>query len=164
MNKNILVIAFAIMFIAMLAAPVLATSPKKIPVTATQGGAPSPGPDTKSWTTEGGIGQLRNAVGAGAVTLNIPGQDSLVGSSSSVIDASTNSKTEVGTWHIHVEWIFATGTFEGVVNMKVFMEEGVREFHTVLHGTDAFEGWKLTLNGEAIRTGPMNWEGLLLMP
>jgi hypothetical protein len=164
MNKKILVIAFAIMFVAMLAAPVLANSPKKIPVTATQLAVPSPGPDTKSWTTKGGIAQMKNLGGAGTATLNIPGEASLEGSCTASLDATTNSKIEVGIWHSYVKWIFATGTFEGVVKMKIFMEEGVREFHAVLQGTDAFEGWKLNLDGECPRTGTMNWEGFLLIP
>jgi hypothetical protein len=163
-TRKILGVCIVFMLVAMLATPVLAVSPKKISVTATQSGGVVPGPESITWTTEGGIRQFRDYIGAGTVTLNIPGQDPLTGPSSSVFDFTINTKTQVGVFHGRMTWEFNDGTFEGVDQMTMYYAEGARrEAHMVLHGSDAFEGWVITLNGVSI-AGVMNWEGFLLIP
>ena len=162
-NRKVLGVIAVLIAVAMLATPVLAVSPKKIPVNATQAAVPSPDSDTKTWTTNGGITHQKNLDGAGTVTLYMP-RETLTGSCTAFMHQTTNSKTGVGVWHTHVEWNFGNGIFEGAVSMKVFGVENVKEFHAVLQGSGDFKGWTLTLNGEGPRLGPMNWEGFLLIP
>lgn len=165
MNKKVLVIAVALMVVAMLATPVLADSPKKIPVTATQAGGQVEGPDSRTWTTEGGIVQYKDWLGSGSIKLDLPSSlgGTLMGSSTSVVSFSKNTKTGVGVVHIEMTWTFTDGTFEGIDEMKNYYIEGIKEAHVVMHGTGDYEGWVLILSGTAT-PAPMKWEGDLLIP
>lgn len=163
MRKAVIVMGLVLMVFALLTTPVLAVSPKKIPVTAKQlGAAIVHGPD--SWEMElmkAGIGQHREFLGAGKVNLTIPGQPVLMGNSSSVINFMQNNKTGIWVMHFEMTWIFVGGKFEGNDQMKI-SPEGV-EAHMILHGSGIFEGWKLALTGKA-PPAPLTWEGFLLIP
>ena len=174
LNRKVLGIAVALLLAAMYVAPVLAKT--KVAVTATQMG--SGGSGAKSWLVDHGILQYRGMEGAGVVTLNIPGRDSLSGTSSSVINGKITFSTDeppppgtpdpeaFGIIHLKMKWTFTgegtTGTFEGQMQRKT---TGVPlthlEAHMVLQGTGDFEGQTLRLSAEG-PAPPMNWEGFLL--
>jgi hypothetical protein len=168
MNRKVLGIAFALLLAAMFVAPVFAKT--KVAVTATQMGGSSEG---ESWLVDHGIYQFRGAIGAGMVTLNIPGQPPLIGTSSSVVNGKiTFEHPEPGPWleavgimHLKMVWTFTgegtTGTFEGQMNRKgIGMPMTYIEAHMVLQGTGDFEGQTLMLSYAG--PPPLNWEGFLL--
>jgi hypothetical protein len=168
MDKKVLGIAAALLLAAMFVAPVFAKT--KVAVTATQMGGSSSGGE--GWMVDDGIFQFRGAEGAGVVTLNIPGQDPLSGTSSSVINGKITFTQEapdpeaLGIIHLKMVWTFTgegkTGTFEGQMQRKAI---GVPltyvEAHMVLQGTGDFEGQTLMLSAEGPGM-PVNWVGFLL--
>ena len=166
MNKVALAMALALVAFALLATPVLAESPKKIPVTALQKpylwvflqGV------SKDFDTNGGISQNRDYVGTGSIKLNLPSElgGTITGTvSSDDVDYTPIQKNLFAIWHWELKWTFLEGTFEGI-NTEKLSENGGWEGHTVLHGTGEYDGWVLVLNGQ--RTSGMNWEGTLLIP
>jgi hypothetical protein len=168
-NRKVLVTAVALLFAAMLVAPVFAK--RKVAVTATQMGGGSSGGE--GWLVDHGIWQFRGSEGAGVVTLNIPGHDPLSGTSSSEINGKiTFSQEEMpdpdaeGLIHLKMKWTFTgegtTGTFEGQMQRKGIGVPVISymEAHVVLQGTGDFNGQTLILSHAG--PPPLNWEGFLI--
>ena len=164
-----LALAVAMLALAMLATPVFAKT--KVAVTATQMGIGSSGGESR--LVDHGVLQLREATGAGMVTLRIPGKPDLVGSSSSMINGMIKFEhPEPGpwleaksVWHLNMVWTFTgtgtTGTFEGQMQRKAIgMPPLYIEAHMVLQGTGDFKGQTLRLSYAG--PPPLNWEGFLL--
>jgi hypothetical protein len=167
LNKKVLGIAVALLLAAMFVAPVFAK--RKVAVTATQMGGGSSGGE--GWLVDDGIFQFRGAEGAGVVTLYIPGQDPLSGTSSSEINGKITFTHEVpppdldalGIMHLKMVWTFeGKGTFEGQMQRKGIGVPVITymEAHMVLQGTGDFEGQTLILSHAG--PPPLQWEGFLI--
>ena len=168
MNRKILGIAIALLLAAMFVAPVFAKT--KIAVTATQMGGGGSGGESRM--VDHGIRQFRGMEGTGVVTLYIPGQAPLVGTSSSVINGKITFTQEPpdpdaeGLIHLKMVWTFTgegtTGTFEGQMQRKGIGVPIISyiEAHMVLQGTGDFKGQTLRLSHAG--PPPLNWEGFLL--
>ena len=165
MKKAFLAIAFALVFVVLLVTPVLAESPKKIPITALQ--------KPYLWTfvsdvssdkdTNGGVSQNRDYIGTGLIKLNLPSElgGTIMGTlSSNDVDYTAIQKNLFCVWHWDLKWTFEKGTFEGIDTEKLIGNSW--EGHVVMHGTGDYAGWVLVLQG--VRGAGMNWEGTLLIP
>ena len=168
MNKKVLGIAVALLLVAMFVAPVFAK--RKVAVTATQMGVGSSGGESR--LVDDGILQFRGAEGAGVVTLYIPGQTPLTGTSSSEINGKITFTQEPpdpeaeGLIHLKMKWTFTgegtTGTFEGQMQRKGIGVPVITymEAHMVLQGTGDFKGQTLMLSHAG--PPPLHWEGFLI--
>jgi hypothetical protein len=155
-ERKFLVIAVALIAVAMLATPVLAKSPKWIPVTLTRAGMYA-GPG-EYWITEGGTRHGRDFT-YGFTTYIITGPGiNLVGTSSSTFDANINLKNGKGTWQFESTIVFPGGTFEGqiwyggtwVINGDQPTPVGADLVQRgVWHGTGAYRGWTFKLEMDA---------------
>jgi hypothetical protein len=164
-NKKVLGIAVALLLVAMFVAPVFAK--RKVAVTATQMGGGSSGGESR--LVDDGILQFRGAEGAGVVTLYIPGQPPLTGTSSSEINGKITFTQEPpdpdaeGVIHLKMKWTFeGKGTFEGQMQRKGIGVPVISymEAHMVLQGTGDFKGQTLILSHAG--PPPMHWEGFLI--
>ncbi|MHA2231222.1 MAG: hypothetical protein ACXAB4_01855 [Candidatus Hodarchaeales archaeon] len=155
-KRKILVLGVALLFLAMLATPVMATSPKKIPVTiTTEDFVPSLATDV--WTSGNVIH------GRGAILQHLTfiiegdGMPTLTGSSYSIQHFDVNTLNGHGSAKQKVTFTFPGGTFEGhrirrglfvmmgppgnkVIPIHV---EGV--MHAVFRGTGDYLGWTLVV-------------------
>jgi hypothetical protein len=156
-------------FVSMLICPVLAYPENKFEVTATQkGGFLPPTPEAVDRHTPGGIEQHRDFTSKGAITLNFP-DGTVTGTSSSVADFIIIPKTDFGVYHLDMTWTFASGTFEGQDQMRIYYDDysvsnsvGYREAHMVMQGTGNYEGYTLVLDGYSVLGQPMAWTGYLI--
>jgi hypothetical protein len=173
-TRKILALATILMLVAMLAIPVLAAPATKIEeVTATL---------TITMTSvytahDHGILQVREGVATGTVTINIPGQDPLIGTVyAEFIGTMKLDHDPPGPWPNaetimvgHPVFTFTgegtTGTFEGVRHNKVigFPVASYIDTRLDLHGTGDFLGQTLKLSYEGVGPAPL-LEGYLLIP
>jgi len=157
-KKKVLGIAVALLFVAMMVAPVLAVSPKKIPVTTQMSGSYwIPPPPTEVWTS-GNVQHGRGFTG-GHLSYNITGEGmpDLNGSQTTYYgDYNVNLKNGHGVIRRKMVITFDGGTFEGnniqhgIITMMggVFprLDEGT--VHAVFHGTGDYLGWTFVVTVE----------------
>jgi hypothetical protein len=155
MNKTILIICMTLLAVGILVTPVMATSPKKMPVTTDLSGAFFvPPPPTGVWTS-GNVKHGRGFTG-GWETYNITGigMDDLNGTHQTTYgDYNINLKNGQGVIRRKMVITFDGGTFEGmniqhgicVLMGGVFpmLTEGT--VHAVFHGTGDYLGWTFVL-------------------
>jgi hypothetical protein len=174
MKNKILVITVLLLTFALLSIPVMAAPATKIEgVTAILEAALIPDPASLRMVDHNIV--FNEGTSAGTITLNIPGKDPLVGTSS-------------GTWSGRSKWTdfpnpnpeatnvvrgkmvltFTGGTFEGTTHIK---SKGLpplppfgiyTEYHMVLQGTGDFEGQTLKLSYAG--APPPVFEGCLIIP
>jgi len=160
MRKTFLLVSLLVFLMLIIALPVMAESPKKIPVTLVTSGT-SNSPPEKTWTTEGGIVHSQGAVRTGGATLTIDGQVPLVGTVTEDLGPSViNTKTGEMVGHaLKCVFTFPGGSFEGVKITKATYENGknvATEQHSVLQGSGVFEGCTLVLSQDwELTTPPM---------
>lgn len=170
MNRKILVLAVALMATAMLATAVMAAPATKIEgVTVTSEVTQAYDPGYPRDVGDGSV-RLANGTSTGNVTVNIPGQDPLVGvwdgkfvNNAMISDDPADSEALITAALV---WTFTEGTFEGVIqrtitgyppsNSSIFMD------HLILYGTGNFSGQILSLSYEG--TPPVTEEGYLIIP
>jgi hypothetical protein len=177
MNKKILVIPVLLLTFALLTIPVMGAPATKIEgVTATLDIT-----KTSVYTVvDHGILQIRDGIATGTVTINIPGQDPLVGTVYGEFIGTMKLNSPSPPWPGAESVMMGcpvftftgegtTGTFEGVRHTKMigFPEPVVSYINTrfVLHGTGDFLGQTLKLSYEGappISFAP--FEGTLLIP
>jgi hypothetical protein len=152
--------------------PVMAASPKKIPVTAITSNQVTGLPE-KEWTTDGGIIHQQGRLRTGVITLTIDGQAPLVGVLSELMDFTTNTKIgELKACAHKCVFTFAGGSFEGVKTLRMTSDPVTKaileqEQHAVLQGSGAFEGCTLMLSQDWELTSPpvpKVYTGFLLIP
>jgi hypothetical protein len=169
LNKKIAILIFGLIVISLLTTPVIAASPKKIPVTAGTYAQVNSEPE-KEWETEGGIVHEQGIVRTGNVMLNIEGQVPLIGTETEVMNIVENTKT--GRTVVHSQklvFTFEGGYFEGVKQSEEFNAlplEFTLEQHAVLQGFGAFEGQTLMLTqywSLEMWPNPPVYEGYLLI-
>ena len=180
-KKKILVIAFALVFMAFMVAPVMAEPATKIEgVTLTLATTLIPDPDSAIFADHNIVHY--EGIAIGAATLDIPGQGSL-------------SFTYDGVWSGSSKWTNPpnpdpdatnvirstvvltctdegiTGTFEGMLHGKTIglpppplpgAVTSYIEYHMVFHGTGDFQGQTLKLSYAG--APPVEFEGTLIMP
>ena len=177
MNKKILVIAVVLMAAAMMATPVMAVSPKKIPITAESqliaGSTDQTDPDFRNDLNEGGVRQWRALYSKENVYLTI-GDSSVPIHFVSDVEMNGRWKTmrdQVN--HVKVVWTddAEAGGFEGVMQWKILFEgpagPEAGTWHAVLQGWGTYEGQKLQLEGfwnGGPNEGPSTFTGFLLTP
>jgi hypothetical protein len=171
MNKMVLGMAVALIAIAMLATPVLADSARKIEgVTAAVSGTVMDGWASRI-TNPGEVRHYKDWTWTGAITLSIPGEAPLVGRYLDTIDGmvfpviSDDDGVEHnqgwGIWHFYEVWAFPLGTFEGTAQFEQLAPSfAAYESRIVLHGTGAYEGWRLVLT----KIQGVPYEGYLMKP
>ena len=174
LNKKILGIALAVFFLAMLIIPVMAAPATKIEgVTATIIAAIIPDPASLRIVNHNIV--FNKGTGAGTITLNIPGKDPLLGTSSSTwsgrskwTDFPNPDPEATNVVRGKIVFTFPGGTFEGMTHVKSkglppFPPFGLYvEYHMVLQGTGDFEGQTLKLSYEG--APPPVYEGCLIIP
>ncbi len=171
MNRKVLVIFVALMAVAMLATPVLAASPNKTPVTAsnlaTLGSEYDP--LTFRWITDGNISHIVYMKLWGTLHINVEGEVIDV-DWVDILSGTYNMKTLEGVWKWDEVWTLPNGdTFEGTAHVK--MAGGTlityKEFysHIILHGTGVYEGQILSLEMvRPSRSVPAVYTGYWLKP
>jgi hypothetical protein len=166
-KKKILVAAFALLFLAVLAIPVMAEKPTITSIKAVQTGGVSPA--DKMWTTNGNVSQSRGFMNNGTVKLYIPDSSSspaYLFNLSSVFDATTNTKQPQVRMRVDAEWILydedenILGTFKGEL-LYHGSTIPTAEVHGVLQGTGVFKGQTLKLE-RAVGVSPLTWVGTLI--
>jgi hypothetical protein len=170
-NKKILGITFALVIAALMMTPVLAVSPKKIPVTIQRSGAYwIPPPPENVWVS-GNVQHGRGFTG-GWNTFNIVGDSVLLTGSLETYYGSYNVNLENGQGLVLRKMVitFDGGTFEGNnIQRGIFQMVGPTgafpllvdgTVHMVLHGTEDYLGWTF------VRTRQVGepWESYLLIP
>ena len=172
MTRKILALAMVLMIVAMLATPVMAAPATKFDVTATFSITTS----SVAHQVDHNIMQLKEGTAEGVVTINIPGQDPLVGTYSGdwlgtiKFDHPAPGPFPGAEGHYmgQMIWTFTgegtTGTFEGTRHTKSvgLPANTYVETSTVLHGTGDFLGQTLKLSYEG--APPIVLEGYLLIP
>lgn len=174
MNKKILTIPILLLTLAFVTIPVLGAPATKIEgVTATIDMYPT---WDVTWMVDHGILHLRGSF-PGEVTLNVPGQDPLVGTAyADAIGKIKFDKPEPpfpeteGLFRGKMVWTFTgegtTGTFEGVRHNKwIGYPRPVTSYwdnHIVLRGTGDFAGHTLKLSYKG--PPPLALEGTLIIP
>lgn len=175
MNRKI-VYLIPILLLLLFVAPVTAASPMKVDITADP-------ENTKMSKTEWdkniiNPGEVRHYEGwkwTGDITLNIPGYDPIVGTFVDYVDGmvfpsitnepadSVEHKVGTGVYHLHEVWTFEDGTFAGIAQLKQYAPGfTVFESHIILHGTGAYEGWMLVLDGSR-KSGSAFYEGYAMI-
>jgi hypothetical protein len=170
-------LTITLLAIAMLANPVIAVSPKKIPVTATAqvipGSIDRSDPDYRNEVNEGGVRQWRALLSQESVEL-------FIGDSQNSIPFTASIEMD-GRWktisnqvnHVNVVWTNTAcdGGFEGVLQWKILYEgpagPEAGTWHGVLQGWGTYEGQKLQLEGfwnGGPTKGPSTYTGFLLIP
>ncbi len=169
MRKTLIAVILTVLLITIIAMPTVAASAKRVAVSATQSGSISPGSSGTWWITNGNRLQLRDWAGSGVITLNIPGEDTFTGSSSSSDIGMVNLATGESVILLKGVWDFGSaGTFEGVWHFKAtgatfanptgnYLVNANAEFK----GTGSFEGQILILSYQGSKP-PINWEGFLI--
>ncbi len=170
----VVVLAFALFLIALAVAPVMADSERKIDnVTATRTNSKDLGGDSRQ--TPGEVAHFYDYHMNASVSLAIPGLPSVSGTMDEYGNAgmvfprisdsdSVQHKQGWGIWHIHQVWTFPTGTFEGTSQIEMTAPKlSAFEGRIVLHGTDAYEGWKLVLTCTKVVGGSTIWEGYAMI-
>jgi hypothetical protein len=119
-KKAVLVIAVALMAVAMLATPVLAASPNKTPVTAsnlaTLGSEYDP--LTFRWITDGNISHIVYMKLWGTLQINVDGEVIPV-NWVDILSGTYNMKTLKGVWKWDEVWTLPNGdTFEGTAHVN----------------------------------------------
>jgi len=156
MKKKILFIVATLLTIAMLATPVMAKSPKKIPVTITNEDFVYTFP-TDVWTS-GDVIHGRGAI-LQHLTFIIEGDSmpTLTGSSYSIQHFDVNTLNGRGSVKQKVTFTFPGGTFEGHrIRRGLFVMEGPPGnkvipihvegvMHGVFRGTGDYQGWTLAV-------------------
>jgi hypothetical protein len=170
-KKAVLVIAVALMAVAMLATPVLAASPNKTLVTAsnlaTLGSEYDP--LTFRWITDGNISHIVYMKLWGTLQINVDGEVIPV-NWVDILSGTYNMKTLKGVWKWDEVWTLPNGdTFEGTAHVK-FAGGNLITFtefyaHIILHGTGAYDGQILSLEMDRpSRSVPGVYEGYWLKP
>lgn len=150
MNKKIpvvAVLAFTLVMMLAVVAPVLAESKKWVPVTVTRTDLSMSMP-TEVWFTDGNTLHARGGT-AGFAGFDIVGVGmDLHGHSESAYDFNTNLNNGRGVWHWDIMLVFPGGTFEGSVQLEgTYQIVGGLPFSTdavqtgTFHGTGDYQGW-----------------------
>jgi hypothetical protein len=165
-NKKVLGIVLTVFFLAMLTVPVMAAPATKIEgVTATAMVTQTPNPGFPHMVSDGTISHGKGT-STGTVTLNIPGQDPLVGDWAGEWISMGNFKKDPAELVImgKMVWTFTGGTFEGIIQrliigwpVPLYFED-----HMVLQGTGDFKEQTLKLSYEG--APPPVAEGYLVIP
>ena len=174
-NRKVLGIGFAFIFLAMLATPVMAAPATKIEgVTVTAVVTQAANPGYPRFVSHDTIGHSKGT-SVGTVTVNIPGKTPLNGIWNGEFVSMSNWKEDPVVVNIRgkLVWTFTgegtTGTFVGLVQRKItgfppspptvipYFEDNV-----VLHGTGDFQGQTLKLSYAG--TPPVIQEGYLIIP
>ena len=158
MNKKVLGIAVAFLFVAMLATPVMAISPEKIPVTFFGGsGDISPPEIWVSGNVQHGRGATMTYEKFWIGMTTTPTNTWLMGPSLWTADYNVNLNNGAGVLHYKVIIELSDGAFEGnIIFNGEFTVVGplakpVNCFaHGVLHGTGEYQGWRLDISGEIV--------------
>jgi hypothetical protein len=169
-NRKILRISVALIFVAMLVAPVLAKSPKKIPVTNPMSGSYwIPPPPEEVWTS-GNVQHGRGFTG-GWASWGIEGDGVSLSGSLETYYGDYNVNLENGHGIIRRKMVitFDGGTFEGnniqhgIIQMMggVFPALVDGTVHAIFHGTGDYQGWTLVVTVE--QPGSIR-EAYLLIP
>jgi hypothetical protein len=179
MKKQILAFSFVFLFVALLAAPVLADSSNKVPVTFTR---------TSSflvvgehWYSDDNTFHVRgNQIGYHSYIVAGNGIN-YVGSSAGTMLGNLNLKNSVGHQTFDSQIVFAAGTFEGVLTFKgtfgvvpdTYSVVALRGYmypidvtvKGVWHGTGAYTGQTLVMEYDIVnRVTPAPITGYLLIP
>ena len=172
MNKKVLLLTGSLLALAMLVTPIMAVSPKKIPVELDFDTPPVriPAPEWITGNAQHGIGETMfrydYSITGGVIDLT--------GGVGTFDEGRFNLNLENGRGakHFKVEIDFGDGTFEGnfIVHGIFFITgsgwatlyDGVR--HMVLQGTGAYEGWKLVYTHEKIDGFNVAQESYVLIP
>jgi hypothetical protein len=166
MNKKVLAIPIALVFVAMLVIPVIAepTKGQKVPASLIPGPQVGGAPPEKQWETNGGIGQGRGReVDYFPITLTIGNDVYTDGYSYNYGNQMFNSKTMILNSRGLAIWTFeGIGGFEGNLEMKLSAIDGYYSIHGVLFGFGDFEGQKLMLSYEGPPVGAV-WTGYCLI-
>jgi hypothetical protein len=172
MNKKILGIAFALMFVAMMVAPVIAEPTRGQKVTAEMyvlGFSQVPGEDYSINANNGGIRTERNLIVTyDPILLIIDGGAPLMGTVVSNVDTISNldKKTAVGHMDAVMSFLTSEGGFRGNIQTtqeEMFTPDWTLRMHCVLQGFGAYEGQTLYLNRTGPYPGPPS-TGYLLKP
>lgn len=171
----VIVSALAMIMMFAAVAPAFAETSKKIPVTFVRTGAFSTLP-SDVWTTDGDTYHSRGSLyGFNSYKVTGPGVN-LVGSSQSVVDQNFNNNTNVGNVHYDGNIVFPDGTFEGVTNVRgTFRDYLSKNYPGMLapndtvskgmyHGTGAYQGWTLVVEGNYVNGTALPATGYLLIP
>jgi hypothetical protein len=166
MNKKVLAIPIALVFVAVFVIPVMAEPTKglKVPASLIAGPQVDGAPPEKHWETNGGIMQARGReIDYFPITLTIGSDVYYNGYSYNFGDSMFNSKTRIQVSRGLAVWTFKgiTGGFEGYLKMKISAIDGYYSIHGVLFGFGDFEGYKLILSYEGPPVGAV-WTGYCL--
>ena len=154
MKKAVLVTFVALMAVAMLATPIIATAmagkgEEKLYYEFFLQGAYGPGPDTKSWTTPDGITQVRNLVYTASyieVTVGATKYYPAPSSYTCTMDFTLDTNTRILYARIHESFAIAGGT------ITQHTAEVITEYGTHYHGGGNFVGFGSgTLEGVKIQ-------------
>ncbi len=172
-KKSLILVPFLLLLISL--APVMAASPMKVDVTADPENTKMSKIWDKNVINPGEVKHYEGWKWTGDMTLNIPGYDTIVGTFVDYVDGmvfpsitnepadSVEHKVGEGVYHLNEVWTFPLGTFEGTAQLKQYAP-GFAEFesHIVLHGTGAYEGWMLVLDGSR-ESGSAFYEGYAMI-
>jgi hypothetical protein len=165
-NRKVYLVAVAVLFLVIMAVPVMAKPTKGLKVSASLIPGPQVGgaPPEKQWETKGGISQGRGReVDYFPITLTIGSDVYTNGYSYNFGNAMFNSKTMIQNSRGLAVWTFkGIGRFEGELKMKISAIDGYYSIHGVLFGFGDFEGQKLMLSYEGPPVGAV-WTGYCLI-
>jgi hypothetical protein len=161
MNKKILSLTLTLLAVAMLATPVMATAPEKIPVFFFGGsGVLSPPEVWVSGNVQHGRGATVTYERFWIGMTTTPSNTWLMGPSLWTADYNVNLNNGVGLLKYKVIIELFSGTFEGniifygeftVAGPLAKPENGF--MNGVLYGTGEYQGWRLDISGETINGG-----------
>jgi hypothetical protein len=180
MNKNtVAVLVFVFLMMFAMVAPALAAPAEKVTFIAKQipdNPQPQQGDDFVRVTTNGDIVHCRNQIGSGTIKLWLgtvaTGTPNYQGETDSISMWSLNLKSEpapTGPIKLEMTWTFTNGgIFEGnIVGTMTALSltaNIMSDMHGVLHGSGAFEGQTLKLEGSRPAGQPFTWTGTIIIP
>ena len=174
MDKKVLLLTASLLALIMLVTPVMAVSPKKIPVILAWGSVTNtPAPEDQRRITgnaQHGIGETRTftdySITGGSIALT-GGNSIWYGKYNFNLENGRGSKS----WEIIID--FGAGSFEGKMlvhgtfeirpsGWAMMFPDGVR--HAVLQGTGAYKGWTLVWTHPRVDGTNLDPEAYMLIP
>jgi hypothetical protein len=178
MNKKIVGIAITLLTIAILITPAVSAAPaEKVSFIAKQmpdNPQPPQGDDFVRFTTGGDTVHCRNSIGSGTIKLwlgtTATGTPTYTGETDSITIWNLNLKTDPlpkAPIKLQMIWTFTNGgVFEGNIEGTMITlsqtSNIMSDMHGVLHGSGAFEGQTLIMEGSRPAGQPFTWIGTII--
>jgi hypothetical protein len=165
--KKLFLLSAIVLLVLLTAMPVMADSPKTIPVTAKTYSQTEDHTNDRVLVTDDGIVHVWGTVRTGSVDLTIDGQPKITGTLREIVDLMKNPKAGIIViQNRECVWTFAGGSFEGEKQTRMTIDENGKiltvEQHVVFQGSGIFEGCTMKLTQEIPPVPPM-YAGTILI-